>query len=46
MNHRYKKAGRLRQPGWLLLIGLLPVAPQAADRPDWAFPVAAFDGLG
>jgi cytochrome c553 len=40
MNRRFKKAGRLRQPRWLLLIGLLPVAAQAADRPDWAFPVA------
>jgi len=40
MNHRFKKTGRLRQPGWLLLIGLLPFAAQAADRPDWAFPVA------
>jgi cytochrome c553 len=27
------------QAAWLLLIALVPVAEQAGDRPDWAFPV-------
>jgi len=30
----------MRRSVWLLLIGLLPVGARAADRPDWAFPVA------
>jgi cytochrome c553 len=30
----------MRRSVWLLLISLLPVAAHAADRPDWAFPVA------
>jgi cytochrome c553 len=39
MKHRHDKAMIIR-PELLLLVSLLPVTAQAADRPDWAFPVA------
>jgi cytochrome c553 len=38
-NHTGERAAIMCQAAWLLLIALVPVAAQAGDRPDWAFPV-------